>query len=283
MTSQLLYALLLAATVLAGTLYSSYYLGTAGSVSRARIPGSHQHVLNLPSYFADKRNIFNQWFVKLGWAWTTLAFLFCLLARPQYSFRAFLKPVLRYSLATAYWLLFVAWFFGPSLTDRVLLATGAKCIPASHLHSNQSLSPQALDSVMLNPELCMTGGRKLFQATRKTQVLSTDGIEGLAPKGTPFFIGGHDLSGHLFILTHASLFLVAEMSPLIPYLLGTKAQKRQITSWQRALGLSAAGLVGLWWFMLLNTSIFFHSPFEKFTGFFVGTLGAVFGQWIVGT
>lgn len=66
--------------------------------------------------------------------------------------------------------------------------------------------------------------------------------------------GGHDLSGHTFLLTHASMFLWSEVAP-------TVAAGRR-----RGLGRGAWGvlaLLGIWWWMLLMTGVYFHTWREK--------------------
>lgn len=64
--------------------------------------------------------------------------------------------------------------------------------------------------------------------------------------------GGHDLSGHTFLLTHASLFLWSEVAP------GLAAGG--------AWGAGQWGVVaclGVWWWMLLMTGVYFHTWREK--------------------
>jgi hypothetical protein len=225
-----------------------------------------------------------------------LAFGLIQWAKPRRAQQADYKPVARYVLATTYWILFTTWFFGPSFADRVLLWTGARCVPGEFI-ADQTLTTQGAEAHALDPILCMAGGYELWQQIKSTQILG-EGLEGLAPRGRPFFHSGHDVSGHTFLLVHASLFLVAELAPVVPLVFGNTAQRARIQAWQRYLMLSAFGLVGLWWFMLLmcvsstclsrgltfhRTSVYFHSPQEKISGFLIGSIGAIVGQYIVGT
>ncbi|KAG5519330.1 hypothetical protein PMAC_001955 [Pneumocystis sp. 'macacae'] len=76
------------------------------------------------SYFSHSSNIFNVVFVKLGWFWTTIAFLYHL-SRIQY--RNIPKACLRWLLVTLWWFFITQWFFGSSIMDRVFIWTGGSC------------------------------------------------------------------------------------------------------------------------------------------------------------
>ncbi|KAI8897475.1 inositol phospholipid synthesis and fat-storage-inducing TM-domain-containing protein [Globomyces pollinis-pini] len=63
-----------------------------------------------PSYFSSKHNIFNQYFVKLGWAWTS-AIIFYIGIKSRTSGRFSTKNfIIRYCLATGYWFLIMNLF-----------------------------------------------------------------------------------------------------------------------------------------------------------------------------
>jgi len=88
--------------------------------------------------------------------------------------------------------------------------------------------------------------------------------------------GGHDLSGHTFMLTHASLFLWTE---LIPTLLDVRARfgptRKNATMWNTewwGVNWFVWTILGLWWWMLLMTSVYFHTWPEKVSGWFVALL-----------
>src|SRR5205807_7286989 len=66
------------------------------------------------SFFSHKRNFVNVIFVKYGWLWTTLAFLIHT-RRLRPSLRV--KAILRYAVATIWWILVTQWFFGPPIMD----------------------------------------------------------------------------------------------------------------------------------------------------------------------
>jgi len=85
--------------------------------------------------------------------------------------------------------------------------------------------------------------------------------------------GGHDLSGHVFLLTHASLFLWAELLPFLK--LG------QLSGMESGVVFAT---LAMWWWMLLMTGIYFHTWVEKTSGWIVGMLpwGVLYG-WAMKT
>ncbi|KAI9803708.1 MAG: hypothetical protein M1833_000620 [Piccolia ochrophora] len=217
-----------------------------------------------PSYFARKQNIFNVFFVKVGWFWTTLAFLVSfLLARSRTSPQ---KPLIRYLLVTAYWISITQWFFGPPLIDRWFTFSGGVC------EADGTLKASAACKAI--------GGR---------------------------WKGGHDLSGHVFLLVLSSAFLAFEaILPEIshrqrqdpnflssvssistpsdsPARTGPAAAAGQRTSARKPspkprapLGIGfkiVAGVTFLDWVMLLMTATYFHTWLEKFTGLVVALVG----------
>jgi hypothetical protein len=65
---------------------------------------------------------------------------------------------------------------------------------------------------------------------------------------------GHDVSGHVFLLTLSVLFLVDQL------------RQTRASAHLYAIGASGA-LVSLWVFSLWVTSVYFHAPSEKISGF----------------
>lgn len=108
-----------------------------------------------------------------------------------------------------------------------------------------------------------------------------------------YWRGGHDVSGHTFMMVHSSLFLYHLIAPSLPLV---------FPSWFRSTPHPNAGettptyevkdpvapgliqttvyatmaLMAIWWWMLLMTSLFFHSPAEKLSGFMFAL-----GGWFV--
>lgn len=196
-------------TLIAGSLFSHLSPSDASSTS----------------YFSQKRNVFNVFFVKRGWLWTTFAFLFHVW-NLQRSSRP--RAVFRYGLATLWWVFVTQWFFGPPIMDRTFLFTGGTCAATttSDLGVRENLVG-ALAAVVTSTACKVAGG---------------------------VWSGGHDLSGHTFLLTHASMFLWSEVAPTVV------ANRRR--GWGRETW-GVLAVLGLWWWMLLMTGIYFHTWREK--------------------
>ncbi|MCJ1432163.1 hypothetical protein MMC27_001519 [Xylographa pallens] len=229
-----------------------------------------------PSYFARKRNLFNVFFVKIGWFWTTLAFLVFLLLHPSTGppRSAVLTPrraqaFVRYTIVTMWWVLVTQWFFGPGLVDRSFLWTGGQC------------------------ELVRTEeGRDGMSETRQFVTGAACKLAGGSWKG------GHDISGHVFLLVLGSAFLWLEILPVVMRHAGLREQRlilhedgnvksaeaevqmarekedREDAEAEAEAGVSVPVIVaGLSWWMLLMTAAYFHTWFEKFTGLVVAFAG----------
>lgn len=231
------------------------------------------------NYYNDKRNIFNQIFVKQGWFWTTLVIVVYYatvvyqngsLWNPQFTTRQIVTTAVRnYLITTLWWILFTQWCFGLPLMDKVFVWTGGLCYvdlellsPNHKLYSMFSVSGESekLSSAAVNSKTC----RKL--------------------KGQ--WHGGHDPSGHVFLMTHSSIYLFFEIKqfgahyglPQLRRLMQKLKLQKSTTSKLTALGhhmlthasVLAMLLIGLWWFMLLMTNIYFHSILEKFVGLLCG-------------
>lgn len=175
-----------------------------------------------PSYFGEKRNIFNVIFVRQGWFWTTIAFI----AHATHVHKnnnttnrqSLLKQqILRYTLATVWWYAFSQWLFGLPIMDRVFVITGGTCEGVA-------------DGTAVTSAACRSHGGK--------------------------WVGGHDPSGHSFLLVHSSLFLWFEILPTL----------RKPAEAVPGAVKGVFALLGLWWWMLLMTSIYFHSFLEKIAG-----------------
>jgi hypothetical protein len=232
-------ALILAAlTVAHGTYYSlqnSTYLDTSDPLLTSR-----PHPL-APTYaLASKRSTLNLVFLKWSWAWTTAAFLPLLFTSP---FRR-AHRLLQWIFASAAWCILTSWFFGPSLLTRLTAASGGECglyiggtfIPIPRTYCSAGLPVSRSTHPELFP-VVFTG----------TEAQTNDPL-------IPRLRRGHDVSGHVFLLTLAVLFLADQLRQ-------TRSSARRY-----ALGASAS-LLSLWVFSLWVTSVFFHVPSEKISGF----------------
>jgi hypothetical protein len=112
--------------------------------------------------------------------------------------------------------------------------------------------------------------------------------------------GGHDISGHVFLLILGSAMLWLELLPAVLRMEGLRearrimttdglvrsasveadeASERKNSSDKTNIGIQGALLVlALSWWMLLMTAAYFHTWFEKFTGLVVAfsTIYAVY-------
>lgn len=228
-----------------------------------------QHVVTVPeSAFSNKRNILNTVFVKLGWvsrhrvpavpasscipltfvsllplqtqAWTSspLFILMPLLAYKNKDDRRTVDrrvgaAVVRWTLATLYWAVLTQWFFGHSLFDRVLNASGSCSLDGDYKHHRH----------------CYAEGGKWegFDISGHCLLLvhaSLLALEELMPLRRMFSIG----TGHRF----------KPPTDVFGYIL-------------LGLGVFLAALLVLWLVMLLSTSIYFHGWAEKMLGTMFGS------------
>ena len=257
------------ATLVIGSLFS---LLNPSARSAPYNPTTQSHPAALaPSYFAKKRNLFNVFFVKIGWFWTTLAFFVFLFAHPSTGPARSLvltprrvQATLRWGLLTLWWMVVTQWFFGPPIIDRGFRLTGGQC------------------ELLADPE-----ARAEMTDTRK--LLTHAACKAVGGQ----WAGGHDISGHVFLLVLGSGFLWMEILPVILRHAGLREERlvagktSGVTSAamemqtvgdvgdvdnadeQEKQGSGSGGVnaplivAGLSWWMLLMTAAYFHTWFEK--------------------
>ncbi|KAI0480491.1 inositol phospholipid synthesis and fat-storage-inducing TM-domain-containing protein [Xylariaceae sp. FL0804] len=273
-----------------GTLFSVLSPETRASPYDA---GGQSHVqAQAPSYFARKNNLFNVLFVKRGWAWVTVAFAAFALSHPALRRRArgalmnnnnnnnvlaLARAWARWALVTGWWILVTQWCFGPPIIDRGFRYTGGRCaVAVEALSAEEGLTADTVGDALTAAACRASGGR---------------------------WSGGHDISGHVFLLVLGSAFLLQEVgwvalrarareerSVVMPdgavKGAGVEAAPAVTTTTtttvtmeaaidERDIGLGgkfAAGVVVMCWWMLLMTAIYFHTWFEKFTGLMTASL-----------
>ncbi|RVX70571.1 hypothetical protein B0A52_05222 [Exophiala mesophila] len=262
------YLLLIYPAILAiGSLYSVISPTTFSPTTRPLAPGltSAHEVDHIPTnYFSGKRNIFNIYFVKLGWFWTTLAFMLLqTTTRPhhKYSSKHYIQAAVRYGLITLSWVLTTQWFFGPALIDRSFTFSGGHCEP---------------------PLLNESGIEGALEVTTAASGLTCKAAGGV-------WRGGYDISGHVFMLVLSSSFLLYELyiadrhswHPSVSPQAAAKVAHELTTEERIAVGgwesetmarirlwaryfLYTVVVLDLW--MLMMTAIFFHTWLEKLTG-----------------
>ena len=238
--------------VFVGTLYSVWadtYLDTSNPLL-THLP----HPLHKTHYFASKTNIVNVLFTKRLWAWTSVAFL--LLYHTSPNSIKLSQRLSKYTIETLVWFSFTAWFFGPSLFDRLTVSTGGECV--LHLPSG------ALVSV---PEhLCYDKSTVTYQKHPNLfaapLVLPADSWSQV-----PRIRRGHDVSGHLFLLTMSILFLAEQVQTTFEHFRSPAARTDYIPWYHWLAVVFVIGVLGLAYFASWTTSVYFHSPTEKLSGF----------------
>jgi hypothetical protein len=235
------------AILLIGTVYSALYdtyLDTSHPVL-----GHHPHHLADSHFFASKSNPLNVYLIKYAWAWTSAAFAFTFLTSPPTQRTR--DRLLRYLALTALWLLFVNWFFGPPILQRVTVLSGGECI--AHFPSG--------DALVVPLELCINQSTLTPDSHPMYFETVMPGSPEIGKKLSvrPRLRKGHDLSGHVFLLTVSILFLTDQLRPS----LNLRNRSRLHTY---AIG-SQIALIAIWLFALYTTAVYFHSPFEKLTGY----------------
>lgn len=185
------------------------------------------------------------------------------------------------------------------------MASGAKCVDSSI--SSDSLKDNAQSS---NPNLAILDYHHCispsWKAVERSEASAADevGVGGLPTSVIPlpttvphkkhgqasnteghyrksaYWVGGHDLSGHAFLLSMSSLFLLSEIAPTLAQTYMSSSSQpsmsrriEQGSSNRRYAALAIVALISLWYWMLLMTSLYFHTPQEKFTGLLAGILG----------
>ncbi|MCJ1307257.1 hypothetical protein MMC25_000903 [Agyrium rufum] len=229
-----------------------------------------------PSYFAQKKNLFNVFFVKIGWFWTTLAFITFLFLHPSTGPSRTLsltkrrtQALARYGLVTAWWIALTQWFFGPAIIDRGFRLTGGVCQMAEDLEMGNTAG----------------GDDGKMRVAKEFITSATCRVSGGQWRG------GHDISGHVFLLVLGSAFLWLEILPVVMKYAGLREERRlrmedgrvvraaevirsksdgEPASVEARSGVSAPiAVAALSWWMLLMTAAYFHTWFEKFTGLLV--------------
>lgn len=245
--------------------------------------GKLLHLFSQPeevyNYYNNKGNIFNQWFVKKGWAWTTgviVLFYAAEFSKPLFRRKLLLGAFLRWVVATCWWVLFTQWCFGVPIMDKVFIFSGGKCgaIPGDKL------------AAFSNRLHLFVSAGELYESTQ----ISSSTCRRL--RGS--WEGGHDPLGHVFLLVHSSLYLFHEIKPFWKgwselYHNGVSFAKNVsranfVTKLRLFVRESPSAVVlallALWWFMLLMTNMYFHSLAEKLVGLAFGYVGIAAVYWV---
>ncbi|KAF5393381.1 hypothetical protein D9757_000712 [Collybiopsis confluens] len=226
-----------------GTAYSVAY-GTYLDTSDPLV--AHlAHPLAKSHYWARKSNVLNVYFIKKAWGWTSALFLLSWGTRNPSS--RSLSQLVQWLVETACWITFTSWFFGPAVIDRLALASGGECLIP--LPSGQQ--------VTVPIEYCFTRS-KITPATHP-DVFTTSLVLPEGWTGVPRLQRGHDVSGHIFLLTMSILFLSDQLR--------ISLRSGSSNGWHKIAIVLNLALISVWLFSSYITSVYFHSPLEKLTGY----------------
>lgn len=248
-------ALIVTAVAVAhGTYYSlqnSTYLDTSDPILT-----SQPHPLAKTHILASKRSLLNVVFLKWSWAWTTAAFLPLLFTSPVRRTRR----LLQWAFASVAWFILTSWFFGPSLFTRLTAASGGECV----LHIGETFVPIPQTYCLTSVPVARATHPELFPVV-------FEGAEAQANDPLiPRLRRGHDVSGHIYLLTLCVLFLADQL------------RQTRTSAHRYAIGIGGAILL-LWVFSLWVTGAYFHAPSEKISGFSASPLHLISSQSLTPT
>ena len=191
------------------------------------------------SYLSNKRNVFNVYFVKLGWGWTLglmIPFM-CLTSLVYTSCKPFamLKHLSRLAVGTFGWYFWVNFFV--FIEEQTGFCEG--------------------EETLTSKRICHLQG---------------------------FHWDGFDISGHTFLLTYSALIITEEVQVKrnletdAPQLLKQNVILRSLID---AFFTGSALLLLLWEFMLVCTTLYFHTVLQKVLGALIAffTWYITYGIW----
>ncbi|ORX35196.1 hypothetical protein BCR36DRAFT_412894 [Piromyces finnis] len=198
--------------------------------------------------YTKKKSVINQYFAKLGWAWTTLViFIFYLFSGKTKKSKIY--SLIRYIIASLYWFILCKWAFGPGIFNRIQLQYGKCEVSNKNGEENTFVSATSISCHRVH-------------------------------KGHWI---GFDVSGHVFLLVHSSLFLLEEIWPILrkqaSYLLdkNTLPEKKQRARKTCCACILCLIIVFLWFYTLCITTTHYHHFREKIFGFLFPAL-----YWFIG-
>lgn len=213
------------------------------------------------NYYTSRGNLINTWFVKKGWFWTTLAYVAVLMKSPKFERRS----LYRFGLITLFWFLFTQWLNGMPLMDRIFVWTGGEC----RLETPVTLPIQV---------------NNLFEKSLENNYHVSKVISSLeCRKAKGIWEGGHDPSGHVFLMTLSICVLVTELLSLYDFQ-QIKQEFHNITkdkSISKNPSVLLISIVCISLMMLYMTGIKYHSILEKLSGLSVSYIVLLFVWWLI--
>jgi hypothetical protein len=232
--------------LLIGTIYSvtyNTYLDTSNPYL-THLP----HPLGSTHYFANKSNLLNVLFIKRAWGWTSATFLFLYLTSPPDA--QIMNQMYKWLAETGIWLVFTNWFFGPAVLERVIALSGGECM----------LALPGGGVISVPQEYCLTKS-PLSPSTHPTLFSAPFSLPEASWHAIPRLRRGHDVSGHVFLLTMSILFLADQLQSSIKR---GSAKWPYMHKWAVAANVT---LIAIWLLACGTTSVYFHTVSEKLTGY----------------
>lgn len=214
------------------------------------VVGTVMRIFSEPnSWNADKDSTVNIWFIKQGWAWTSAVCWWCVVRYKGLGGRSLRQTALRYVALTAWWYAFTQaiWFGIAPIMDQVFTSTGGHCSfdvfdtgmgLNSGFHDSEGRRTRSLQKLLQwftahgaqGDELrertmywirCMlTGGQCENTGLDPTELNSyiQDSVTASAIRSSHacsrlggHWMGGHDPSGHVFLITLMCMFMLGEL------------------------------------------------------------------------
>nr|XP_019959808.1 PREDICTED: fat storage-inducing transmembrane protein 2 [Paralichthys olivaceus] len=184
------------------------------------------------TYFSSRRNLLNLYFVKVSWGWTLLLLTpFILLSNSSFSRSASFLGRRLLSLAVAT----SVWYICTETFFYIEDVTGS-CF--------ETAAMEVINSEFTAKAACRRAG---------------------------FHWWGYDISGHSFILSYSTLFIVEEMAPMAS--VKTAGLSPLLRLVLNLLYVALNLIVTLWVWMFACTSVYFHDVVQKWLGTTFGLLG----------
>ncbi|GME87891.1 hypothetical protein B5S28_g1103 [[Candida] boidinii] len=234
--------------------------------------------------FNSKNNFLNIVFVKNGWGFTILVYLIFIAStyiksnNDRERQKLIKESLIRFVIVTFCWYFYTQWFFGLPIMDKIFHVTGGYC----YIIPEKNIKPAHINKFKLMDFIIdeLEGFKK---GSEEDNYYFTNGISSRvcrSMKGRMY--GGHDPSGHIFLLSLSTCFLLFELGYFVTpkqfnknlqefknnfkTCLRNKEYKKLFALFFYYPIILVIGLTYLWFYMFLVTSIYFHSFSEQMFG-----------------
>ncbi|AGO10158.1 AaceriAAR165Wp [[Ashbya] aceris (nom. inval.)] len=228
------------------------------------------------NWSADKDSTVNIWFIKQGWAWTSAVCWWCVVRYRGLGGRTLRQTALRYVALTAWWYAFTQaiWFGIAPIMDQVFTSTGGHCnfdvFDAgmglnTGFHDSEGRRTRSLqkllqwftthgaqgdelrDRTLYWIQCLLSGGQCENTGADPAEINShiQNSVTASAIRSSHacarlggHWMGGHDPSGHVFLITLMCMFMLGELQ-----VFGRRAMGKLAADCQQLQGTSSGMLV----------------------------------------